>query len=414
MKKVDWAEERLCSCALNLAFGQHPRVAVALMEHLGGAAAVMHCPPGELNTLLGPSVRPEYPLDGRLLHRAEEELRGLEKIGGYYVCLREKAYPALLRECQDPPVGLYVRSDSPPEELFPPHRRYLSVVGTRDMSAYGGEWCRRLIGSLAATGADLCIVSGLAYGVDATAHRSALQYGLPTLAVMASGADRIYPWRHAGLAFTLAESPGCGLLTDYPLGTAPLALNFLRRNRIIAGLSEATVVVESRRKGGSMITARLASSYGRDLYALPGRADDERSQGCNLLIAEKLADSLPDGEFLVRSLRLRPRARKNASGTSPAGMRPGAPEAPPAEDVGQWSKIVYRMMGESVSARERAQMTELMTRIVREPDLDSEALSARCGLPCGQTGALLTLLESKGLVAPDLLGRYRPGPVFEL
>ena len=128
----------------------------------------------------------------------------------------------------------------------------------------------------------------------------------------------------------------------------------------------------------------------------------------------ELADSLPDGEFLVRSLRLRPRARKNASRGSASGRGTDRPELPPAEAAGQWSTIVHRMMGDSVSARERAQMTELMVRIAREPDQDSETLSALCGLPCGQTIALLTLLESKGLVAPDLLGRYRLGQAFGL
>lgn len=152
-------------------------------------------------------------------------------------------------------------------------------------------------------------MSGLALGVDIEAHKTAIENGLPTIAVMATGPDSIYPQRHKAYAERIASTPGCALITDYPPGTAPLAIHFLRRNRIIAGLSKATLLIESKLKGGGLMTCRLAFSYNREVYALPGRADDIRSQGCNELIRKKMAEpitsvsSLTDSLGMVRTIR---------------------------------------------------------------------------------------------------------------
>ena len=148
------------------------------------------------------------------------------------------------------------------------------------------------------------IVSGLAIGIDATAHRAALDSGLPTVAVMATGIDLLYPPRNNRLGKEIAGTGGCALITDYPPGTGAVRINFLRRNRIIAGLSKATILVESKIKGGGMMTARLAGSYDRDVFALPGRVDDPLSQGCNLLIKENLAAPVGDLSDLVARLGL--------------------------------------------------------------------------------------------------------------
>ena len=148
------------------------------------------------------------------------------------------------------------------------------------------------------------IVSGLALGTDGVAHAAALECGLGTVGVMATGLDKIYPYSHTGLADRITADPNGALVTDYPAGTVPVALNFIRRNRIIAGLCRATIVIESKRKGGSLLTARYATDYNRDLFALPGRIDDPRSSGCNSLIASGMAEIIADPDELVDKLGL--------------------------------------------------------------------------------------------------------------
>ena len=148
------------------------------------------------------------------------------------------------------------------------------------------------------------VVSGLALGVDAVAHRTALENGLKTVAVMATGIDQIYPSQHQGLGEQIASTPGCGLVSDYPPDTQAVAINFIRRNRIIAGICKATLLIESKIKGGGMITAHLANSYDREVFALPGRVDDPYSQGCNLLIRQNLAEPIGDLAELMQKLSL--------------------------------------------------------------------------------------------------------------
>ena len=148
------------------------------------------------------------------------------------------------------------------------------------------------------------IISGLALGVDVTAHKAALDFGLPTAGVMATGIDDIYPPQNVKVGKQMADTPGCALITDYPPGTEAVRINFLRRNRIIAGMSSATILVESKIRGGGMMTARLAYSYDRDVYALPGRIDDPLSQGCNMLIRENIAAPIGDLADLVERLGL--------------------------------------------------------------------------------------------------------------
>ena len=189
----------------------------------------------------------------------------------------------------------------------------VAVVGTRDISPYGREWCERIVHALARTSPKPLIVSGLAIGTDICAHKAALEASLPTIAVMATGTDTIYPYRHRQIAEKMSGTQGCALVTDYPPGTAPLPVNFLRRNRIIAGLSHATILVESKIKGGGMMTCRLAFSYDRDVYALPGRADDLRSQGCNHLIRARMAEPLTSEEDIIDSLGLLTTGRKSPS-----------------------------------------------------------------------------------------------------
>ena len=294
-------EEKACLCALNRIFGFSPKTGLALISHTGSAADVFRLERRELEELLGPSSRHKGDITWKAVEEASEELVRLESRGIGFTGWTEEEYPSLLHECEDAPVGLYVRSRTPMDELWKPCRR-IAVVGTRDITPYGREWCVRTVAGLSRCKERPVIVSGLALGTDFCAHKAAVESGLATIGVMATGPETVYPHRHREFAEKLCETPGCALVTDYPPGTAPLAIHFLRRNRIIAGLSEAVILIESKKKGGGMMTARLASSYNRDVYALPGRVDDLRSQGCNSLIREKTAEPYTSVEDLVDGL----------------------------------------------------------------------------------------------------------------
>lgn len=214
--------------------------------------------------------------------RAEAEIRFCEERGIQILTLVDDDYPLRLRECPDAPALLFYKGNA---DLNKKH--VIAVVGTRHISEYGKNICNDFIAQLANQLTDCLIVSGLAYGVDIHAHRASLSAGLPTVGVLAHGLDRIYPSLHRN---TAAEMVNCGgLLTEYITGTNPDKGNFVRRNRIVAGMADAVIVVESAEKGGALITARLAADYHRDVFAFPGRIADPYSQGCNLLIKNNTA-----------------------------------------------------------------------------------------------------------------------------
>jgi len=295
--------EKLCFCTLNRNFGFEPIIARRLVDHYGTASALFNMSNEEISRILGPFSKYSQTFSQEQLKTSEKELALLEKSGRAFITLHDKSYPSLLKECDDAPLGLYIRSSSVPDDIFN-SSPCIAIVGTRDLSLYGKEWCGRIVSALSTAKTKPVIVSGLALGVDITAHTAALENGLKTIGVMATGIDDVYPARHREFARVMAESPGCALITDYPKKTSPVAINFLRRNRIIAGMCTATVLVESKDKGGGMLTANLASSYNRDVYALPGRIDDLRSQGCNRLIRAKIAEPLSDLEDFVDSTGL--------------------------------------------------------------------------------------------------------------
>ena len=306
-------EELTALCALNKALGYVPAAGHALLERFGAAAPVFGQKTAALREALGPYRDFADQLDGRLLEWAAGELDRITDGGFRIIGFGEEDYPSLLAECDDPPLVLYYNASSPPTAVFE-MRPCVAVVGTRDLSPYGKDWCRRLVLAMGEASVPPCIVSGLAFGADGIAHRTALECGLTTVGVMATGIEKVYPWQHAELAAQMVRTPGCAVVTDYPSGSSPVALNFIRRNRIIAGLSRATIVIESKTKGGSLITAKYACDYNRDVFALPGRADDVRSAGCNSLIRQRMADIVTDPEDLVERLGLGKTARRRKAG----------------------------------------------------------------------------------------------------
>lgn len=380
---MDNIDEKACLCVLGRAFGFEPKTAHALIAHSGSAEAVFRMSRDELDFLLGPYSRHKADISQENLDKAYRELSALQKQGIIYTGCTEACYPAILKECEDAPVGLYIRSETPPEELWLPSRN-ISIVGTRDLSPYGREWCERTVAGLAGSGDRPLIVSGLALGTDICAHRTALDCGLPTIGVMATGPESIYPHRNEGTARRMISTPGCALVTDYPPGTSPLAIHFLRRNRIIAGLSLATILIESRIKGGGMMTSRLAFSYDRDVYALPGRADDLRSQGCNRLIKDKVAEPLTSVEELLDSLGMKMQRK----------------------DVGVSDReLLDRLYSGSMGPERLDMMHSILATIRKEREICIDDIATRTGMPYHTVSNLCGMMESDGLLTTDLLQR---------
>lgn len=248
----------------------------ALISHCGSAEAVLKTPKGKLAKTPGIGIITASKIhQGNYLKQAEEELEKAEKVGIKTICYTSKQYPKQLKSIPDSPAILFVKGNV----NFNEHKT-VAIVGTRKATKYGKELTASIIKELAPY--NPIIVSGLAYGIDIKAHSEALNQGLTTVAIMASGADIIYPAAHKAVAKEITQHGA--LITEHKLGTPPDAPRFPARNRIIAGLSDATVVIEAARKGGALITAEIANGYNRDVFALPGNAGSIYSEGCNHLI----------------------------------------------------------------------------------------------------------------------------------
>ena len=376
-------EEKACLCALNRIFGFEPKIAHAMLAHFGSASEVFSLKEKEVEQILGPYSRYRQSIRLSAVEKESIELERLERKDIRFLGCTEEGYPPLLKECADAPVGLYIRSRTPPEEIFMP-RKEIGIVGTRDLSPYGKEWCTKIVEAFAGTESRPRIISGLALGTDICAHKAAVEYGLETIAVMATGPEDIYPARHREFALRLCDTPGCALVTDYPPGTAPLAIHFLRRNRIIAGLSEALLLIESKVKGGGMMTSRLAFSYNRDVFALSGRVDDIRSQGCNYLIKNKIAEPIISPEDLIESLKLGPSSPRRR------------------ED---WQEGLAREYGSRMSQDRISGMSAILLEIRKERGIQLEELCSRCRMDYSQVAMLAGILESDGFISIDLLQR---------
>lgn len=263
--------------ALNMTPGVGPRAATKLLERFGSADAVFHGRRSELESL---RMKPETieSLIKRDLHeRAEQELDRVKSIGGDILILDDGSYPALLREIDDPPPVLYVKGDW--QACF--DQPGVGVIGSRMCSTYGENASEMLSRDLASRG--ITIISGLARGIDAAAHRGAMRGQGRTIAVMGTGIDAVYPRENTKLVREIIDSGGC-LVSQFPLGTPPLKDNFPYRNRIISGLSLGVLIVEASERSGSLITARLASEQNREVMAVPGNITSGNSFGTNYLI----------------------------------------------------------------------------------------------------------------------------------
>lgn len=284
-----------------IALEQIPKVgslsAKRLIAHFGSAEAIFREKQQTLERIpgIGPVMAHEI-AQQQVLPQAEAEVEFMERHSIRPLFYLDPEYPERLRQCDDGPLMLYVKG----ELSALGGAKMLSVVGTRRATSYGVELCKQLIQGLVALGHRPVVVSGLAYGIDIAAHRAALQCGLPTVAVLAHGLNTIYPSAHRGTAQELLSTGA--LVTDFTSNAGFDRKHFLKRNRIIAGLSDATVVVESAAKGGALVTAEIANSYNREVFAMPGNVGAPYSKGCLSLIKTHRAALIEDAADLERCM----------------------------------------------------------------------------------------------------------------
>lgn len=362
--------ELLYQIALTLAPAIGPVTARKLIKKAGTAKAVFQMSRNSMEKIpgIGPFISGSV-LSASLLEEAAREVDFIERYQISPLYIGEPEYPQRLKECEDAPILLYAKGN----KGLNTHRA-LSVVGTRKATAFGKEFCRDIVLELAAAIEDLVIISGLAYGIDVMAHRAALEAGIPTIAVLGHGLSTIYPRAHRETAKKI-----CGkgaLVTDFPSGTGPERNNFLRRNRIIAGMADATLVVESGAEGGALITADLASSYNRDVLAHPGRACDARSRGCNKLIKSNVAAMVESAEDIMDHLN--------------------------------WTEPVSYS---STHSGKKECLTDLEDQLLDllscQNGLRPEELSALLGLQIQDVFSMLTIMELKRWVAVEPGNRYQ-------
>ncbi|MCL6523363.1 MAG: DNA-processing protein DprA [Thermoflavifilum sp.] len=347
-----------------------PTLARQLIQHFhGDVEAIFTASQSKIERIpgIGP-FRAKAIRDFRDFTELEKEICLLEKLNIRTCFITEPQYPQWLKECPDAPILLFYKGNLPKNG-----QRILSIVGTRKPTAYGREMCEQIIEALQKY--QPWIVSGLAYGIDIAAHRAALKYNLPTTAVLAHGLDQIYPPQHTETAKQMLATGGW--LSEFAPGVKPEKEHFPRRNRIIAGLSEATLIIETDLSGGSMITAHLAAGYHRTVMALPGRTIDVHSRGCLALIRNQIAVLVSSAEDIALELGWKdPRQQMN---TMPRSL------------FREWNPA------------EQAIVDLFGTKNLRHV----EEIYQLCGLPTTEAAAVLLQLELEGYV------RSLPGKMYE-
>ena len=268
--------------------------AKALINHFGNAEDIFKANKKELENIEGIGVvRANSIKHFQDFSVAEEEINFIEKYKITPLFITHKNYPQRLLNCYDSPVMLYFRGNADLNQS-----KIIALVGTRNNNEYGKSVCEKLVEDLAEE--NVLIVSGLAFGIDSIAHKTALKNKLKTVAVLAHGLDRIYPSQNKSLAKDIIEQGG--LLTDFRSKTNPDKQSFPKRNRIVAGISDAVIVVETGLKGGSLITAELGNGYNKDVFAIPGRINDSKSEGCNYLIKNNKAALITSANDLLENM----------------------------------------------------------------------------------------------------------------
>lgn len=366
-------EEQIYSIALTMVPGIGHIGAKHLISGMGNAVDVFRLRKDLPERIPEVSRRVAEALDcPEAIARARQEYEFIRKNRISCLTFHDEAYPSRLRECEDAPVVLFFKGNTDLNSLH-----VINMVGTRNATDYGTQICASFLRDLKTLCPDVLVVSGLAYGIDIHAHREALANELPTVGVLAHGLDRIYPYVHRKTAVDMLESGG--LLTEFMSGTNPDRHNFVSRNRIVAGMCDATIVIESAEKGGSLITAELAESYHRDCFAFPGRVNDEYSKGCNLLIRENRASLLLSAEDFVKAM-----------GWDMSVI--------PSEKVN-----IQRSLFLELSDEEQ----KIVTILEKRGNLQINSLVVEADIPVHKINAILFELEMKGVVRVLAGGMYQ-------
>lgn len=301
------ADELLYQLSLSVIPNIGPVQAKILLQHCN-PEEIFHAKKSFLEKIegIGP-VRAASIASFKDFKKAEAEIKFIEKYNIQPLFLTDTNYPKRLLNCYDSPVLLYYKGEADLNAA-----KTLAIIGTRKNTDYGRQVTEKLVKELAVQ--NILVISGLAFGIDAIAHRAAIKNGLPTVGVLAHGLDHIYPPDHSGLAKEIIKQQG-GLLTEFKSRSIPDKHNFPTRNRIVAGMCDATVVIETDSRGGSMITAELANNYNKDVFAVPGKLTDSKSAGCNYLIRNNKAILLTDATELLQVMNwdenLKKRKEKN-------------------------------------------------------------------------------------------------------
>ena len=307
------------------------------------------------------------------LKRAEVELEFCRNNNIRVLCLGDDNYPKRLEDCADAPLVMYYKGNANLNQS-----RVINIIGTRHCTTYGADFIRRFIHDLKALCPEVLVVSGLAYGVDINAHQQALAVGYETVGVVAHGLDYLYPAAHKDVAREMVNHGG--LLTEFMTCTNADKGNFVRRNRIVAGMSDACILIESAAHGGGMITAGIAFDYGREVFALPGRVGDHFSEGCNNAIRENKAMLLTSVEDFVKTM-----------GWEDDALR-----------IEAQKKGIERQLFPDLSP-EQQRIVDVLTK---SNDLQLKQLSVKTGIPIGDITSILFQMEMMGVVKPMAGGNY--------
>lgn len=361
----------LYKIALSLLPRIGPRLARSLVAYTGSVESIFKEKKNLLSKVPGIGDGIISQIDFKaILGSAEKELEFIEKEKINWHFYLDKDFPRRLKECDDSPVILFYKGGN-----WFNSEKSISIVGTRRSTNYGDELCEKLVTDLAELFPDLVIVSGFAYGIDIAAHKTALKTKLPTLAVFGHGLEQVYPSLHRKYVSQVLDHGA--IVSEFTSQKKLDPGNFVSRNRIIAGLSDATVIVESGEKGGALITADMANSYNRDVFAFPGRVGDNVSKGCNNLIKQNNAILIESAADLISNLRWD--SKKN-------------------------NVPVQKLLFENLLDDE-AQLFEIIKN-TQSITLDNLAMEAK--LPVSKVSATLLGLEFKGLI------KALPGKAFKL
>jgi DNA processing protein len=343
--------------------------AKALLDTFGDAESIFKAPKKQLENIEGIGTIAANSIklfaDFKV---CEDEIKFIEKSKATPLFITDENYPQRLLNCYDSPTMLYYKGNADLNNA-----KIVSVVGTRSNSDYGKNICEKILEDLASQ--NILIMSGLAFGIDTIAHKASLKNNLKTVGVMAHGLDKVYPAQNKTLAIEMLNQGG--LLTDFMSGTNPDRQNFPRRNRIVAGICDALIVIESSAKGGSLITAELANSYNKDVFAIPGKVNDSRSEGCNYLIRNNKATLITSAKDLLESMN--------------------------------WNETPKKIKQQRELFIELTPEEKIITDILKEREsIQIDELYFKSGLSSSAVAQALLMLEMQGVVSS------LPGKVFKL